>query len=96
MWLLAFHKLLLICRDFRHISTISRVYIIEYPVSDSCVERNAWLTSGLRGYNWLTSWMEAMERQQEGTTGYIQVLQNSISELTTHLTLKQFGHLSGQ
>lgn len=44
----------------------------------------------VRGQNLkLTDWLEAVNRQQEGTAGYIQILQSCTTE---HITLKQFGN----
>ncbi len=56
----------------------------KYPASGSCVDNNASLMSEVRG-----EWAET-----QITTRYNQDLQNTISEHTTHRTLKQMGSSS--
>ncbi len=62
----------------------------KYPVSGSCVNENALLMSEVRG-EW-ADWLEMMVTQI--TTRYNQGMQNTISEHTTHRTLKQMGSSS--
>lgn len=57
-----FHKLLMIYWDFHCITAIFRglwrmlVVRGKYPESDSCVEENVSLTSGVKGQNGPTGW----------------------------------------
>ncbi len=78
---------------FSH-TTISRVYREwfekdKYPVSGSCVDENALLMSEVNG-EW-ADWSDMIETATvtQITTHYNQVIQNTISERTTRLTLKQ-------
>ncbi len=64
----------------------------KYPVSGSCVDENALLMSEVRG-EW-TDWLEMMATVTQITTRYNQGMQNTISEHTTRLTLKQMGSSS--
>ncbi len=62
----------------------------KYPVSGSCVDENALLMSEVRG-----EWAD--DRKATVTqiiTRYNQGMQNTISEQTTHRTLKQMGYSS--
>ncbi len=60
----------------------------KYPVSGSCMDENVLLMSEVRE-EW-TDWLEMIERQvTQITTRYNQGVQNTISERTTHRTLKQ-------
>ncbi len=65
----------------------------KYPVSGSCVDGNALLMSEVRG-EW-ADWLEMIEATvTQITTRYNQGMQNTISERTTHRTLKQMGYSS--
>ncbi len=66
----------------------------KYPVSGSCVDENALLMSEVRG-----EWDRLVRDDRKTTvtqitTRYNQDLQNTISEHTTHRTLKQMGSSS--
>ncbi len=64
----------------------------KYPVSGSCVDENALLMSKLRG-----GWLVRDDRKAtvtQITTRYNQGMQNTISERTTHRTLKQMNYSS--
>ncbi len=64
----------------------------KYPVSSSCVDEEALLMSEENGQDWL----EMIERATvtQITTRYNQGIQNTISERTTHRTLKHMGYSS--
>ncbi len=80
-------------------TTISRVYREwskkrKYPVSGSCGDENALLMSEVRG-----EWARLVRDDRKTTvtqitTRYNQDMQNSISEHTTHRTLKQMSYNS--
>ncbi len=63
----------------------------KYPVSGSCVDENALLKSEVRG-EW-TDWLEMIESNSNNHS-FHQGMQNTISERTTHRTLKQMGYSS--
>ncbi len=80
-------------------TTISRVYREwskkrKYPASGSCVDENALMMSEVRG-----EWARLVRDDRKATvtqitTRYNQSMQNTISEHTTHRTLKQSGSSS--
>ncbi len=65
----------------------------KYPVSSSCVEENTLLMSEVRG-EWADWWDDRKATVTQINTRYNQGMQNTISERTTHRTLKQMGYSS--
>ncbi len=65
----------------------------KYPVSGSCVDKNALLMSDVRGECWLVR-DDRKTTVTQITTRYNQGMQNTISERTTRWTLKQMGYSS--
>ncbi len=62
----------------------------KYPVSGSCVDKNALLMSEVRGV--VRDWLEM--KGNSNSNNHLLGMQNSISERTTRRTLKQMGYSS--